>query len=345
MKRQLLIGVLVALPLLGFAQFKMKPQTHGFRPEQQNPMVLTKYVDPGEAGRNVTWDFRDLDVGNNFVGNINKTVNTQCFTTFAGANAVLEEFGNMFVFNATERSLEQVGFMSKNGSTVIKYKRPFVKMRYPFTYKSSFSGEFEGEYIFNNRTIGSLAGVYTVRADARGTLLLPANRELKQVLRVKEIKNFDQIINGNRVNFETVTYRWYVENHPFPVLVLISDTYNTPGGRTQTTHLAAYNSHVVTPETNKSYRAEPQGFGTMTVYPNPYKEQVHINFTLAQEANVNLAIYDITGKLVKQLFNGKRGAGQAQFVVAASDLGLGQAAFIVRLEVDGKVTTRKIIAQ
>lgn len=343
MRKNLLVLLLATLPTLAFSQFKLTPQAHGFISEDENPMVLTKYMDPGKAGRNVTWDFRNLEIGNSFTGNINQTLNTKCFSTFSESNVVLEEFGNMFVFKGSDKTLEQVGFMSKNGNTVIKYSKPFVKMRYPFAFRNSFNGDFEGEYIVNNKSIGSQIGVYSVTADARGTLLLPANRQLENVIRVKEIKNYDQTINGSKIGIETITYRWYVENHRFPVLVLINTTYTMKNNKTSSSTMAAYNSNVIT-ENN----AEIEGLiniSDMNVYPNPYKDKVNIQFMVTEESNVNLAIYDISGRLVKQLYNGTKGAGEAKYTFSAKENGFAAGTYIVRLMINDQVSTRKIIGQ
>lgn len=345
MRKNLLLLAFSALPMIGFSQFKLTPQTHGFVPEQENPMVLTKYMNPGKAGRNATWDFRDLEIGTSFVGNINQTLNTKCFSTFSQSTTVLEEFGNMFVFNGTEKSLEQLGFMSNTGTTVIKYSKPFVKMKYPFTFKNSYSGDFEGEYIINNKSVGSQIGVYSVTADAKGTLLLPANRGLTNVMRVKEIRNYDQIVSGSKVNIETTTYRWYVENHRFPVLVLISNTCFMSDGKSSTSHLAAYNSNVISPINAQPNDVNVLSITGINVYPNPYKDKINISFVLTDDSDVNLSIYDITGKLVKELCNGVKGAGEKKYAFSAKENGMNAGAYIVRLEINGEQITRKIIEQ
>jgi hypothetical protein len=44
-------------------------------------------------------------------------------------------------------------------------------------------------------------------------------------------------------------------------------------------------------------------------YPNPFNPQTTIAFSLAQRANVHLAIYDVNGALVRTLANEARSAG------------------------------------
>ena len=44
-------------------------------------------------------------------------------------------------------------------------------------------------------------------------------------------------------------------------------------------------------------------------YPNPFNPITTIDFNLTESGNVNLSIYDINGKLVKELVNEDRGEG------------------------------------
>lgn len=351
MRRFTLIALLALTPAALMAQFKLTPATHGFTKDEANPMVLTKYMNPGDGGRNVTWDFRDLEAGNNFEGNIGQSIKSQCYSTFPNANMVLEEFGNMFVFKATDRTLEQVGFMSKDGRTKITYSKPFVKMRYPFAFKNSFTGQFEGEYTYNDRVIAKHNGTYTVTADGRGTLLLPANRELQNVIRVKEVKNYDQVQNGNTANIETITYRWYVAHHRFPVLVLINSNVTYNGGKhTSNSTMAAYNSEVinlVAPEPTVRESNEPtvEAITNLTLYPNPTQDRVSIRFMLAEAGNTQVGVYNINGQLIKQVHDGMLSAGAAQFDFSAKANGMSAGVYIVRISSNGKEISAKLIKE
>jgi hypothetical protein len=45
-------------------------------------------------------------------------------------------------------------------------------------------------------------------------------------------------------------------------------------------------------------------------YPNPFNPLTNIQYSLSQNANVKLNIYDITGKLIKTLVNENEFAGR-----------------------------------
>ena len=44
-------------------------------------------------------------------------------------------------------------------------------------------------------------------------------------------------------------------------------------------------------------------------YPNPFNPETTIRFELPEKSQISLNIYDITGKLIKTLVNGKKEAG------------------------------------
>ncbi|MDR9415071.1 MAG: phosphodiester glycosidase family protein [Gracilimonas sp.] len=56
----------------------------------------------------------------------------------------------------------------------------------------------------------------------------------------------------------------------------------------------------------------PDGFALLPSYPNPFNPQTNIQYQLPKAGNIQLEIYDITGRLVTTLFDGKRAAGTFQ---------------------------------
>lgn len=322
------------------AQTTLTNETHGFTPNERNPMVLTNYVEPGNSGKSILWDFSKLDVASNFEGLIHDSFVSSCCTLFPKGNTVLEEFGNYFVFQASNSRLEQYGFMTSTGSVQIHYDKPFVKMQYPFTYGSSFSGDFEGDYISNGKTIGRIHGSYKVEGDASGSLRLPNGKVLENTLRVKEVKSTKQVINSVVTKVEDVTYRWYVPNHRFPVLVLIKSTYIPQTGNESFSTKAAFNSNVMSAITSIS---EVERSFRLDIYPNPYQGKVNIVYTLNKSSNVNISVFDISGKLVRVVVDGTENPGQQKHYFSASELGMPAGAYIVKLRVDNKEISRKIL--
>lgn len=338
MKKILLLAYLV-ISVFAQAQTKLTNETHGFIPNERNPMVLTNYLEPGTFGKNVIWDFSSLQVTNNFEGLILDTYLSKCCNLFSKGNTVLEEFGNYFVFETSANRLEQHGFLSSTGNTQIVYTKPFIKMQYPFTYGSHFDGNFEAYYIVNGQKTGKLIGTFKVEGDAKGKLKLPNGKELNNVLRVKEVKSSKQIINESITYFEDVTYRWYVQNHRFPVLVLIKSTHNYNGTHSVTTK-AAFNRNTINEAPNIDLNKDEL---KIDIYPNPYQGRVTIAYNLENTANVNISVFDLTGKLVNVITNGVESAGQKQHYFSAVELGMSAGAYLIKLRIDNKEISRKIL--
>jgi photosystem II stability/assembly factor-like uncharacterized protein len=75
--------------------------------------------------------------------------------------------------------------------------------------------------------------------------------------------------------------------------------------------------------------------------PNPFQNQTTFSFELTQGGNVNLDLYDVNGRLVKQLFSGQKRQGNHTFNLDATDLS--QGVYFVKLDLNGRRTVHKIV--
>lgn len=342
MKKTLLFALAIFTYAGLMGQTTLKYQTHGLVADQINDMVITKYVEPGNSGKNVTWDFRDLEVTKDFTGQVENANMTKGGALFNNSNVVLQEFNNLFFFDANKKGIIQHGYMSASGRVSISYDIPFVKMQYPFTYGSSFSSPFSGTYNQMENAIGVIQGTSTVEGDAIGTLLLPNNRVLENALRVKEVKAYEQNLNNRPYNIVTTTYRWYVENHRFPVLVLISSTIEYESGKSYTSTQAAYNANVVAPSEG-SLMDIYVGDISLDAYPNPYKEFVTFRISLEDDAKINLSVYDVSGRKLTTLKKGIAYAGINEYTFSGKEMGLGSGTYIAKLMINGKVMSKRVV--
>jgi endonuclease/exonuclease/phosphatase family metal-dependent hydrolase len=77
-------------------------------------------------------------------------------------------------------------------------------------------------------------------------------------------------------------------------------------------------------------------------YPNPFNPSTVISYDLNSAANVNLSVYDITGRKITTLLNERQGAGAQQVTFDASSLASG--VYIYRLQTSNGVTlTKKMV--
>ncbi|GEM_PF-3408436 len=76
-------------------------------------------------------------------------------------------------------------------------------------------------------------------------------------------------------------------------------------------------------------------------YPNPFNPTTQIGFTLSTASQVQLSVYDLLGRRVATLLEGKRRAGTHQVLFNAKNLSSG--VYIYRLKTEGFTQSRKML--
>lgn len=78
----------------------------------------------------------------------------------------------------------------------------------------------------------------------------------------------------------------------------------------------------------------------LTTYPNPLRTQATVEYALPEAKNVRLAVYDILGRQVAVLENGRKEAGRHRVTLQSDQLSSG--VYFGRLEVGNQTRTQKI---
>ena len=83
----------------------------------------------------------------------------------------------------------------------------------------------------------------------------------------------------------------------------------------------------------------------MSVYPNPFSDQINITFTINERKYIRFVVYDMQGRIAEVLVEDYYRPGK--HVLSFTDAGLSSGAYIVRGECsDGSVLfTERIIAE
>jgi len=80
----------------------------------------------------------------------------------------------------------------------------------------------------------------------------------------------------------------------------------------------------------------------LTVFPNPFRSEASLSFTLPTAGPATLELYDAQGRLVRRLYSGATEAGQAQ-QVALSGASLPVGLYLVRLTAGRTVLTQRLV--
>jgi hypothetical protein len=86
--------------------------------------------------------------------------------------------------------------------------------------------------------------------------------------------------------------------------------------------------------------ATPEEY-TLTAYPNPFNPQTTIAFALPEAQQVRLAVFDVAGRLVRELANASFTAGRHHVLFNAGNLPTG--VYIARIESAGFVKSEKLL--
>ena len=78
-------------------------------------------------------------------------------------------------------------------------------------------------------------------------------------------------------------------------------------------------------------------------YPNPFSGETIISFTITKPAEVNLSLFDINGRLMKVLVNGRREAGIHTVTFKAGSVGKGL--YFYKLRAGDYSATKRMMVQ
>jgi hypothetical protein len=330
----MLLGTIVMFITLN-GQVVLTSATHGFRVGDSHDFILMKNAEEGIAGTDVIWDFTSLEEsGKSLTSHMLATEVTDKTKSIPNSNFVLEEFGNHFVFNVTNDRMEQYGTVSCNSVTT--YDKPFLKLKFPLQFGDHFSGPYSGTQVTNSLSV-PVSGYYYIDADSYGTLLLPDNIELRNVLRVKQTRT---IVNPDGTEIYEITYRWYAAEVRYPVLVISKYVYPQATSYVQTAMFA----HIQDYKKNSLAVADAGIISDIQVFPNPYENELTISYNISKPGTVKIDLYDVSGKLFRNIQNNKsEDIGYKTILLDESELGIMPGIFYLRINVDGTAYTRKIV--
>ncbi|MFN4083422.1 MAG: M43 family zinc metalloprotease [Bacteroidia bacterium] len=83
----------------------------------------------------------------------------------------------------------------------------------------------------------------------------------------------------------------------------------------------------------------------LMVVPNPFSDATSVMYTLNENANVNITVFDMLGKQITTVFSGKQQAGDHVVEINKNQHNLNTGMYIVNTEINGQVISNKIVVQ
>ena len=79
------------------------------------------------------------------------------------------------------------------------------------------------------------------------------------------------------------------------------------------------------------------------VAPNPFKDQLAVNYALTEPADVSLEIFNIIGERISFVSKSRQDTGIHNYMLNASENNMKEGTYVLRITVGGKVYTQRIV--
>jgi hypothetical protein len=101
--------------------------------------------------------------------------------------------------------------------------------------------------------------------------------------------------------------------------ITLAVSVKTPKGQTGTYNVSVDLNAIqtATPKVQKPVDYEATNF------PNPFTSNTTLRYSLKETDNVNITLYDMQGRVVKEVFNGKHSAGMHELTIDGAEYSAG----------------------
>ena len=222
--RQLALVIMTMTMTACYSQNILEKQTNLMQPGDGVTMIELEYIDAGESGNDMVWDFSGLEtLGSSYIK----------YDTITDHQIVSigQKYANKF--RMANDSMLITSYESP--LTTIDYQRPQLQLVFPFQYLQTATADYFGEGKYCGKYFERTFGVTKIHADGEGTIIMSENDTLYNVLRVYSVNtasirlNADSCRNDSDNLKQVITerYQWYVRGYRYPVFETVtSSTYN-----------------------------------------------------------------------------------------------------------------------
>ncbi|MDO9155120.1 MAG: hypothetical protein Q7U47_15660 [Paludibacter sp.] len=332
-----------------FGQQSLRSERNAYRAGDRIVKQQVEFKDPGSAGKNLTWDFSMLQpINENYTLDYFIPDSTR-MDTLCGM-----EHNTRYYYYQKRDSLWAIGF--ENSTTLMEYKRPELKLRFPFSYGDTLRSNFEGTGQYSHRLDLKVKGYTRVEANAEGELLLPDFETVKRSLRVHTLRYYTQT-GRDSIEMTLDTYSWYAEGIRYPVFESIKTNLikkaRKQGEQNRDTTVFSTSfyyppdlqtSQVQTdplPENPETLQGVAAVFTEATMLPNPVVSNLYINYKLTRPAQIWFSVHNNIGIPLRQTTPQAKPVGYNYATIPLSNIMTGT--YTVYVHVDEMVLQKVVV--
>ncbi len=311
-----------------FSQHSLESKYNMFRVDDVITKQEVEYKDAGRSGKNVLWDFSNLNVQND----------KYTIHYFAKGDSLVVglEHRTMYYYSLSGDSLFLWGF--ENPTTLMCGEQPELLLKFPFHYEDSTFCYYNGNGKYSGRLKISNMGTVANKADAYGMMVLPDKDTLRNVIRIHSVKKIadgteplffwdekdlsKSLVSTDSINYrltndsiiqEVETYRWYARGYRYPIFETIK-TITHNGSKEKNFFEVAFfyppqeHSYLEEDIQNSSLllkgEEEEQPIGialfSYNYFPNPVADMLNLEYYMEEPSNIYIGLFDIYGKCLFQ---------------------------------------------
>jgi hypothetical protein len=352
MKKFTLIILLLQISLFSlFAQVQLKHSTHGMKEGDILPLksLETEAMDwDNKPGVNKQWDFSTLKIKEDrkiIEYNVDLSAGSELGKAFACRQD--DKITSLYSVSPTAKLYK--GLISENSE--ILFHEPIKELVFPFKYGDEIKGKMIGSYTtLTDGATEDINGDYSVEADAWGNLVLPNGVSLKNVLRVKYVKDYKQMHYGHLFHVTVKHYLFYAAESRYPVMQIKEAVTTSDYACGNSAEIYASFDDEVRASYKKQDNQNDQGENnnkqdlkkfTYELYPNPFDNQFTLNYELNFDAKVKISILELSGKEQMILVNSKH--KQGIYSISKDLRKLAHGTHLLRINAGDKEYVEKII--
>lgn len=339
MKHLLSLFAVGALPALLVAQPVIDTS---FTPQVGETFTYTSgnYMPITQTGENVLWDLSGITPGAESTVPFVDPASTGYGDLYPTADLAVDGGDFVQYMRSDSTGFYTVGVYKDLGSQVIQihYIDESLFLPYPCTYNTDYTDSFAYVYDYTGGTVsGGGNSAYT--ADGFGTLVLPYDT-IYNVLKLTGVDTSAESIPGTSVTTIIQQVYFFKPGLHYYLLNTRAVSQRVNGGAPQTAQGLFYLSEGMFTEVGEQ---AGQAIG-VDAWPVPARDQLNVSYGLAGDHQVNIGLYDVTGRSVRSIEARTASSGIQSTVLDVKDLPAGF--YLLKVTDDhGQSGTRKVVVE